>query len=242
MIDGSILPASPFSAFWVIFSFSFMVALSGAMAPGPLFTYTIIKSAGAKERGYLMGAWIIAGHALLEMAVVLLLLSGFSFLLQDIRMVRIIGVVGGAILIYFGFSIIRDVWQGKISTDFFDTQGQQEVEATAPKGKLENPVVGGVLISMANPYWWVWWATIGLAFMARFEITWERWPRLLAFFLGHEAGDLVWYLIVSTLAFFGLRRLNRRIYYGILVVCGIFMALFGLYLGISPFFQKNIPS
>jgi hypothetical protein len=48
------------SALWVIFSFSFLVALTGAMSPGPLLTYTIIKAAKTSKRGYLMGLWIIA--------------------------------------------------------------------------------------------------------------------------------------------------------------------------------------
>ena len=66
------------SAFWVIFSFSFLVALTGAMAPGPLLTYTIIKSVKTRKRGYLMGLWIIIGHAFLEMGIIILLLLGFS--------------------------------------------------------------------------------------------------------------------------------------------------------------------
>jgi len=64
--------------------------------------------------------------------------------------------------------------------------------------------------------------------------------KLIAFFLGHEAGDLTWYLIVSTFAFFGLRRLNKKAYYGILVCCAIFMIVFGIYLGISPFLHDSM--
>jgi len=93
---------------------------------------------------------------------------------------------------------------------------------------------------MSNPYWWVWWATIGLAFIVQFEISFKQWPRLLAFFLGHEAGDLIWYLMVSTLTFFGIRRLNRKAFYGILILCAAFMIFFGLYLGLSPFFKDKI--
>jgi threonine/homoserine/homoserine lactone efflux protein len=179
------------------------VALTGAMTPGPLLTYTIIKSARTSKRGYLMGLWIIIGHAILEMGIIILLLLGFSFILNNIIVIRIIGIV-----------------------------------ALPLSGKgLENPVIGGIMVSMSNPYWWIWWATIGLAFMIQFEISFREWPNLIAFFLGHEAGDLIWYLIVSTFAFFGLRRLNKKAYYGILVFCAIFMIVFGIYLGISPFFH-----
>ncbi|QTA84999.1 LysE family transporter [Desulfonema magnum] len=231
------------SVFWVIFSFSFLVALTGAMSPGPLLTYTIIKSAKATgSRGYLMGAWIILGHAILELAIIILLLSGFSFILKNIFVVRAIGVVGGLILIYFGLSIVRNVYLGNIPTDFLNSPGKQTQTSSedSPENKgLENPVIGGIMVSMSNPYWWVWWATIGLAFMIQFEISFDSWPKLLAFFLGHEAGDLICYLLISTLAFFGLRKLDRKAYYGVLVFCGVFMILFGVYLGISPLVMKN---
>ena len=227
------------TVFWVIFSFSFLVALTGAMTPGPLLTYTIIKSIKASKRGYLMGLWVIAGHAVIEMAIIIFLLLGFSFILENILIVRIIGLLGGVILVYFGISILRDVYCGNISTSFLNSSEKQNQRADLFKSKgLENPIFGGMIVSMSNPYWWVWWATIGLAFMVQFNVSFKQWPGLLAFFLGHEAGDLLWYLIVSFLTFFGLRHLNKRVYYGVLICCGAFMILFGIYLGSSPFFRR----
>ena len=229
------------SDFWLIFSFSFIVALTGAMSPGPLLTYTIIKAAKTNRRGYLMGLWVITGHAILEMGIILLLLFGFSFVLKDIAVVRIIGVSGGLILILFGAFIIRDIFSGNISTSFLNSQGEPNKDPGLIENKgIENPVIGGIMVSMSNPYWWVWWATIGFAFMIQFNISFEKWPKLLAFFLGHEAGDLIWYLLVSTLAFFGLRHMNRKAYYGILMFCALFMVLFGIYLGISPFLKHTM--
>jgi threonine/homoserine/homoserine lactone efflux protein len=226
-----------FSFLWMIFSFSFLVALTGAMAPGPLLTYTMIKSVTTRKRGYLVGLWVIIGHAVIEMVIILFLLLGFSFVLKNILIVRSIGVIGGIILIYFGGSIIRDVYQKKIPTDFLKSVENPDNHVTKKREySLENPVIGGMMISLANPYWWIWWATIGFAFMLQFEISFEKWPNLLAFFLGHEAGDLVWYLLVSILSFFGLRRLNKKAYYGFLVVCSVFMIFFGIYLGVAPFF------
>lgn len=233
--------ASFFSNLLMIFSFSFLVALTGAMAPGPLLTYTIIKSAKTAKRGYLMGIWIIAGHALLEMGIIIFLLLGFSFVLKNLFVVRAIGTAGGLILICFGGSILRDLYLGKISVSFLTSDnGQNNSSSGTVNRGLENPVAGGIMISMSNPYWWIWWATIGFAFIAQFEISFREWPKLLAFFLGHEAGDLIWYLTVSFLAFFGLRRLNKKAYYGILAFCGVFMILFGIYLGISPFLKAAL--
>ncbi len=229
------------SPFIAVFSFSFLVALTGAMSPGPLLTYTIIRSANAKERGYLMGLWIIVGHAAIEMAIIAVLLAGFSYILRDIFVMRFIGVAGGLLLIWFGVSVIADVWRGKISTGFLaDTRDAAPEDEKKRASMLSNPVVGGAMVSMSNPYWWVWWATIGLAFMLEFDITLATGTKLAAFYLGHEFGDLLWYLIVSTLAFYGIRRLNARVYYGILAFCGVFMVLFGCYLGVSPFLKMQL--
>jgi len=211
------------------------------MSPGPLLTYTIIKSAKTNRRGYLMGLWIITGHAILEMGIIILLLFGFSFVLKNIAVVRIIGVSGGLILILFGASIIRDIFNGNISTNFLNSRDEPNKDPGLTENKgIENPVIGGIMVSMSNPYWWIWWATIGFAFMIQFNISFKKWPKLLAFFLGHEAGDLIWYLLVSTLAFFGLRHMNRKAYYGILICCALFMVLFGIYLGISPFLKNSL--
>ena len=229
------------SSFWMIFSFSFLVALTGAMSPGPLLTYTIIKSINSNERGYLIGLWVIVGHAILEMGIIIILLFGFSFVLNNTYVIKTIGIIGGLILTYFGFSIIRSIYLKNIGISFLeDTKPKNNSEQTFRTGGFENPVVGGILVSMSNPYWWVWWATIGFAFMVQFKISFRQWPELLAFFLGHEAGDLVWYLLISFLAFFGLRYLNRKIYYGVLFLCGAFMIFFGLYLGLAPFLRDGI--
>ena len=180
-----------------------------------------------------MGLWIIIGHALLEMAIIIFLLLGFSLILQNIIIMRLIGVIGGMLLVGLGFSIFRKVYFKKVSTDFLDTTGSNN------KKLAGNPIIGGILVSMSNPYWWAWWATIGFAFILQFNISFRQWPKLIAFYIGHEAGDLLWYMLVSTLAFHGLRRLNKKVYNIILVICGIMMTIFGIYMGISPFLMQN---
>lgn len=216
---------------------SFAVALTGAMAPGPLLTYTIVKSARSHKRGYAMGAWIILGHAAIEAGIIILLLAGFSVLLQTPIAIKTIGVAGGGVLILFGLSIVRDLYREKLPLDFAAPRDSDSQAASMAQGFIRNPVAGGALVSMANPYWWVWWATIGFAFMTEFQVSFNNVPALAAFFVGHEAGDLAWYLLVSALSFWGVRRLNKKMYYGLLAGCAVFMMGFGVYLGISPFFR-----
>ena len=223
---------SIFSSFWGIFSFSFVVALTGAMAPGPLLTYTIIQTAKAERAGYLVGGLVIIGHALVEMGIIAMILLGFSSVLENDYIINAIGIIGGLILIFFGGGLLKELVRGTVSTDFLHTT--KDHDAPPEKKALDHPVWGGAMVSMSNPYWWVWWATIGLAFMTRFDISFNNWPGLIVFYIGHEAGDLLWYALISGLAFWGIRFINRKVYYGILACCGVFMIVFGLYLGGMP--------
>jgi threonine/homoserine/homoserine lactone efflux protein len=219
---------------WIIFSFSFVVALSGAMAPGPLLTYTIIKTMQTRKRGFLIGLFVIGGHALLESLLVIALLLGLSPFLKSPVAIRIIGSVGGVFLVALGCSLILDVVRKRVP-DIFGEEGESGGSVKKPPRTISSPVLGGIIISMSNPYWWVWWASIGFAFMLRYKISFSNWPGLLAFLLGHEAGDLIWYAAVSTLVYLGRRHINRAIYGVVLCFCALVMIAFGLYLGISSF-------
>jgi threonine/homoserine/homoserine lactone efflux protein len=228
--------------FWIIFSLSFLTALTGALMPGPLLTYTIMKSIENRRRGFLMGFWVITGHAILESVILIALLLGFSFILQITIIRFIISIAGCIFLIYFGVSIIVNLIKGNISTDFLQDTGvsKGEGDKSTKTAILKNPVIGGILVSMSNPYWWMWWASIGSAFLIKYNISLASWQSMLAFFAGHEAGDLIWYVPVSMLAFLGQRYLNKKIYYTVLGMCAVFLIGFGVYLGVSSFFDTTI--
>jgi threonine/homoserine/homoserine lactone efflux protein len=211
---------------FIVFGFALAVALTGAMVPGPLFSYTILKTLETRRRGYLVGARVIAGHALLEGALVTAILLGFSVFLKNDTVIKVIGVVGGAFLLYMGGGIVLDVVRGRA-----DLRLDGEENAGGPVVRISNPVLGGVLVSMANPYWWIWWATVGFGFMLQYRVSFQNWPALVSFFAGHEAGDLAWYLAVSTLVFLGRRKINRRAYAALLLCCSGMIIAFGVYLG-----------
>ena len=244
--------------FFIVFGASFLVALSGAMSPGPLLTYTIMKTVQSGKHGYLTGLWVITGHAILESAILIALLMGFSFLLKNSTVRFIVSLAGCFFLVYFGVSILVNVIRGKVDTGFIQRSGARNGKEsragtdaseeagpdvtetnhpTQPHKKenpaLNNPVLGGILVSMSNPYWWLWWASIGSTFLVRYDISITNVPGMLAFFLGHEAGDLAWYLPVSLLTFLGRRHMSGKVYSVILGVCGVFLVIFGVYLGYS---------
>jgi len=216
-----------------IFILSFIVALSGALSPGPLLTFTIYKSLKQKK-GYLAGLYIVLGHATIEFILILALLAGASYFFQNVIVLTLIGVIGGSFLVIFGLFIIRDVINKNFNVNF-------NLVNNNLKGYKGNSFIGGIIVSLSNPFWEFWWAVIGLGFMISFNISFENPLGILMFFLGHELGDIVWYLPISMFVSFGGKSLNPKIYKYILIICGIFMIIFGIYLIFNVIFNPPSP-
>lgn len=208
-----------------IFVLSFLVALTGALSPGPVLTFTIYKSLKG-NKGYLAGLFIILGHALLEFALIIVLLLGLTVLFQNILFLIIIGVVGGILLTIYGSIAIREVFHKKIDLNF-------SISDEDIKGFKGNSFLGGILLSLSNPYWTFWWAVTGLSLMINLNISFENPMGLLIFFLGHECGDLIWYVPISIFVFMGGKSLNPSIYKKVLILSALFMIGFGAYLTIK---------
>jgi threonine/homoserine/homoserine lactone efflux protein len=82
-----------------------------------------------------------------------------------------------------------------------------------------------VLLSIGNPYFLVWWATVGAALILRSV----RFGPLgfLAFGLAHWTCDFVWDYLLSAISFKGGQIFGRRFEKGVLLACGGFLLFFG---------------
>jgi threonine/homoserine/homoserine lactone efflux protein len=193
-----------------IFITSFIVALSGALMPGPLLTATIGESS---RHGSAAGPLLMAGHALLELALIALLFLGLAPLLKNTMVTAIISIVGGIILLWLAYGMFRSL--SGLSLD-------QEVKLT--QGGKRRLVAAGILVSLSNPYWTIWWATIGLAYILQaqmFGIT-----GVIVFFIGHILADFAWYSFISLTVGSGRKMLTPIIYRGVVVVCALFLVGF----------------
>ena len=161
-----------------IFVLSFLTALTGALSPGPVLTFTIYKSLEDKKRGYLAGFFIILGHSLLEFALIIVLLLGVSVFLQNVVFLTILGIVGGILLVLFGVLGIKSVYKKEVDINF-------DVSEEEIKGYKGNSFLGGIILSLSNPYWTMWWAATGLTLMISLGISFENPMGLFLFFIGH---------------------------------------------------------
>lgn len=235
----------------VIFSTAFVVGFSGAMMPGPLLTVTIGETA---RRGFVAGPLIVLGHAILELALVLALVGGLAKFLTNAGVSNAIAFLGGSFLIYMGFGMARDAHAGRVTLSLpgeaaagrgvFPAGMQSGAGLTpdgagccarpagydAPAGKTGgglHPMLAGVLISLANPYWSLWWATIGLGYIT---ISLKNGASgLTSFFSGHIMADLVWYSLIAAVVAGGRKFISDRFYRGLLIACGVFLVGLGFY-------------
>jgi threonine/homoserine/homoserine lactone efflux protein len=194
---------------------SFVVALSGALMPGPLLTVTVGESA---RRGFWAGPQIMVGHAALELVLVVLLFIGVGAWLHQPWILGVVGLAGAGMLGWMGLGLLK---ASRVSRLEFDPKAASGL----------HPIWAGVLMSLANPYWLIWWLTIGLGyvlFSAKFGLV-----GVVLFFFGHILADFAWYTLVSAAVAQGRRFLSDRLYCGFLAGCGVFLFAFGGYFGVQ---------
>lgn len=209
-----------------IFCTSFTVALSGALMPGPLLTVAVSESA---RRGVSAGPLLIAGHALLELVLVVAICRGLDVYLKMEGVMAVTALLGGTILLYFGIDMVRTA--GRLSL-----RGNGE----GIGGTGRNPVLTGALTSLANPYWILWWATFGLAYLMKIGGTGTA--GICAFFFGHISADFAWYCIIAFGVSKGAALMKDGAYRMLIRACGIFLFFFGAWFLVSAkdYFLKSI--
>lgn len=196
-----------------VFLQSMLIGYSGAIMPGSLLTYTLDKSI---KSGTKAGLMISIGHALLELVLVILIFLGIGKYLGTPLTQLIIGILGGIVLIFFGVSMVKDIYLGKVSIDL----------KNEPDGKYGNILIGGALISASNPYFIVWWAAVGLGLIMNAYNTFGLIGVIL-FYFGHIMSDITWYVFVSALISKTRSFINLKIYKIIISVLGISLIVFG---------------
>jgi threonine/homoserine/homoserine lactone efflux protein len=184
------------------------ISLSGALAPGPVTAAAI----GMGSRNRFAGVLMALGHGVVEFPLMILLIFGVGRLLTLPSVSTGIGLVGGGFLVLMGVQMLRGL--GKVGTQ-------------AVPMMRSGPLAAGILLSAGNPYFLIWWATVGLTL-----ITTAQGFGLWAFGLlaiAHWSCDLVWLTALSWASFKGATLLGPKRQRIVLAVCAVAMLGFGLY-------------
>jgi len=188
-----------------------LISLSGVMAPGPMTAVAVGKGS---ENPY-AGVWMAAGHAVVEVPLMISVLYGVGYVLDSPHVQAVIALVGGLFLLVMGVGMFRSI-------------GKSERGANHYAG---SPVMAGVLLSIGNPYFLVWWATVGAALVLRsihFGLL-----GFAAFAMLHSSCDFIWCSLLSALSFRGRRSLGQRFQQVVFSVCGVLLMFFSGKLGVD---------
>ncbi len=194
-----------------IFISSFIIAFSGAMMPGPLLTATISDSS---RRGFIAGPLLITGHGILEIMLLVALVFGLAPFLQRNDVFAAIAIAGSVILFWMALSMFRALPKLTLSL-------------SPGRTKSGSLIKNGAILSIANPYWIVWWATIGFGYVL---YSWSFGiAGIVVFFTGHILADFVWYSAVSSAVGKGRHLFTDGFYRGLIGTCAVVLILFACY-------------
>jgi len=196
-----------------IFLNSFVVGFSGAMMPGPLLAVGISET---PKHGWRTGPVITVGHAIAEVGVVIVLMLGVVAVAQNSAVTKVISIVGGVALLLMGIMMIWDTLKSRVK---YDTARVTE------KGNQRLLAGKGITATLSNPYWWVWWGTVGLALLVQSQQAGLKGP--VVFYFGHIMSDLVWYSAVSLILWQGRKMLIGSGLKVLLCLCALFLIYLG---------------
>lgn len=183
------------------------ISLSGVMAPGPITAATL--TAGSRWRH--AGAVIGLGHIAVELPLIVLVVAGAGTFFQSASIRTAVGLAGGVVLLLMGIQTLLSV------------RNENEV-SYAPIQR--NPFWTGVILSGANPYFIIWWATVGLTLTT--DALQHGLLALILFAIIHWLCDVGWLEILSVAGFKGSEWFGRKSQTVIAVVCGVALVGFGL--------------
>ena len=185
-----------------------VISASGVMAPGPLFAANIAHGLrdGAKS-----GIKMAIGHTIVELPLVILLGIGvFSLeLFPEFR--TVISILGAITLFVFAAMQIKTIFRNKETTT----------------NLKQGPLVSGILLSALNPFFIIWWLTIGFKLISDAMLIWA-FSGILVLFVLHIWMDFAWLGAISYLASKSAKILSNKNYKIIMIGLSVMLVYFGI--------------
>ena len=202
-----------------------VVTASGALMPGPLFAANVLQG----TRGGARSGFIISiGHMLVELPLVMLMALGISSLLNFPGFATVVGLIGGSALIIFGVLQIRDVTRSSFGNEPVESAGQQK-----------KSLMLGVALTGLNPFFIVWWLTVGLGLVVQ-AVELGALLGVLIMYASHVWMDYAWLTGTAYLAARGKTLIQARGYRLLLIGLALLLIYFGAGFILRTVFQFSI--
>ena len=183
----------------------FVISLSGALMPGPVFAMVLTKSCKSSWAG----AQAALGHAVIEVPLILLISWGAASFFDQVLVKFILGVAGGGMVVWMGIGMFR----------------ARKVVASEQKDTSSNAFVSGIILSVGNPFFILWWATVGALLISK-AVEFGA-GGLWALILTHWLTDLVWVSMVSAVVYKTHRLWAPVFQTAVFTLCSLLLIGFG---------------
>lgn len=186
----------------------FIISFSGAMQPGPVTATAVMMGVRSRWAGVLLAA----GHGIVEFPLMLLILLGAGALLRRSATQVTVGLAGGVVLLYMAWGMFKS---------------SKAIPAAQAGVRKDRPILAGIVLTGSNPYFLIWWATVGLALAT--TATGFGIRAFALFAVVHWLVDLLWVSALSFASFHGSTLLGDRLQQIVLKICAAAMLFFALF-------------
>jgi threonine/homoserine/homoserine lactone efflux protein len=186
----------------------FIISISGAMQPGPVTATAITMGTRSRWAGSLLAV----GHGIVEFPLMVLIIFGLGSIFQKTTAQVVIGILGGLALLYMAYGMFKTA------------SHPVAVQAGARKDK---PILAGIVLTVSNPYFLIWWATVGLGLAT--NATKFGLYAFVLFAVVHWLVDFMWVTALSFASFHGTTLFGPKVQQRVMQVCAGAMLFFGLF-------------
>lgn len=185
-----------------------IISISGVMSPGPLFAANV---AYGLKGGIKTGLKMAYGHTIVELPLVILLGIGAISIETVPQFREIIALLGATSLFVFAGIQIRSVI--KKPTTVFEVK--------------HGPFLAGIILSALNPFFLIWWFTIGFKLISD-SIILASFAGIGIMFVFHIWMDYAWLCGVSFLSSKGKKILSNKNYSMFMIAISGVLIYFGI--------------
>ncbi len=189
------------------------VSASGVLVPGPLFFGSLLY--GTKQ-GTRAGLKIACGHVAVELPLIVVLAVGLFTTTAAVQYAGMIGMVGGIGILGFAGMQVADVVRRK--------NALTDPAMTNNKG----PFVAGIALSALNPFFLLWWFTVGLKLVTDSYTAFGFASGIILLFGMHIWMDYAWFTGTAYLASKGRSVLGSKYYPLLLIGLAAILAYHGI--------------
>jgi threonine/homoserine/homoserine lactone efflux protein len=199
-----------------------LVSTSGVLSPGPLFFINLLYGS---RYGSFVGLKIASGHAIVEFPLIIALSYGlysFSYTLHLTDVIfKFIGLTGGFFLLLFSMLQIISIIKDK-------SNNSQTI--TNPKFNIKNSILVGFIFTLLNPFFLVWWLTIGSKLISDSIINFGIIEGISIVFVSHIWMDYFWLWFTSFMINKGKSVIKEKVYRLFVFAISVILGIYGMYL------------